>query len=133
MLLQLFGRLWVNLLIHFGLEKSSFSCHFGEWQRLVGVSPMTENLLFLSSWTFKTLRLGWNCLSLLISLTTVLKLESTSLSIIGVLFLYEEGFELAEVSVELTELGPSAFRFLLYLPPVTMVKPSLSVDAISSK
>ena len=52
---------------------------------------MTRNLLFLSSWTFETLRLGWNCLNSLISLITELNLGSTSLRIIGTLFLLVEG------------------------------------------
>ena len=52
-----------------------------------GVSPMTRILLFLSSWTFETLRFGWKCLNSLISLITELNLGLTLLRIIGMLFL----------------------------------------------
>ena len=66
---------------------------------------MTKNLLFVSSWTFETLRLGWSCLNSLISLTTELNLGSTSFRIIGTLFLWVEDFGRAGVLIEPAELA----------------------------
>ena len=50
--------------------------------------------------------LGWNCFSSLMSLTLELNLGSTSLRIIGMVFLKEEGFDRVGVLEGLAELAP---------------------------
>ena len=71
-----------------------------------GVPPIIKELLFFLSKTLESLMLGWNCFSLLMSLTLELNLGSTSLRITGMVFLKEEGFGRAGVLEGPAELAP---------------------------